>query len=433
VLEHKETEMQQRDATLLEWLKGEVAALYGRNRQRGHAGWCGKDYDFVCPSTGTYPFQWFWDSCFHAVALSHIDPARAGAELRSLLCNAQDDGFVSHVTFWQRERYEEMLSTYSIAYRTPHLSDCMQPPVLAEAVQAVFLRGGGRPFLDEVLPRVHAFFDWCDRVRDPDRDGLIAVLQADETGLDMAPKFDAYLGIANAATARLDDFTAGWERVAAPYQRVGRDPQRMFELDIFVVEDVMVNTIYAHNLVVLADLLAECGDRTGAAVMRERAARTQRALFDKCWDEEAGLFFDLAGRREEKLAVSSFTSLFPLLLPELPTDRAERLAAQLEDPSLYGAPFPVPTVPLSSEVFHPGEEGSTLVWRGPAWMNANWYIARGLRTHGRIELAQRIENRSVEMVEQSGFREYYNPHTGAGYGAHDYSWTALVLDMIASR
>ena len=54
-----------------------VRTLYDRNRQRGTAEWCGLAYDFVCPSTGTYPFQWFWDSCFHAVVLSHFDPERA--------------------------------------------------------------------------------------------------------------------------------------------------------------------------------------------------------------------------------------------------------------------------------------------------------------------------------------------------------------------
>ena len=30
---------------------------------------------------GTYPFQWFWDSCFHAVALSHFDAERARSEV----------------------------------------------------------------------------------------------------------------------------------------------------------------------------------------------------------------------------------------------------------------------------------------------------------------------------------------------------------------
>src|SRR5512140_1581324 len=89
-----------------------VRALYERNRQRGVAPWCGLEYDFVCPSMGTYPFQWFWDSCFHTVVLSHFDVERARTEIRSLLANAQPDGFVAHVTFWQRVAFEDLLSTY---------------------------------------------------------------------------------------------------------------------------------------------------------------------------------------------------------------------------------------------------------------------------------------------------------------------------------
>jgi glycogen debranching enzyme len=409
-------------------MRDAIAALYQRNRQQGFASWCGREYDFVCPSTGTYPFQWFWDSCFHAVVLSHFDLARAKSEITSLLANQADDGFVAHVTFWQRERYEALLSTYSIAYRTPYLSDCMQPPVLAEAVQAIFARSGDREFLREILPRVRAYFDWCDRVRDPDRDGLIAVLQADETGLDMAPKFDAYLGI-QGTHPELHDFSAGWDRVAAPYASVYRDPKKMFELDVFIVEDVMVNTIYAHNQEVLSELLEEIGD-PGAGEMKSRAEKTRHALFTKCWDEEAGLFFDLAGQREELLRTNSFTSLFPLVLQELAPERAERLIAQLSDPARYGAPYPVPTVPLDSPSFDQGREGSKLVWRGPSWMNSNWYLARGLRTHGRSDLAQRIIERSRAMIERSGFREFYNPRTGEGYGARDFSWTALILDLL---
>lgn len=35
-----------------------------------------------------------------------------------------------------------------------------------------------------------------------------------------------------------------------------------------------------------------------------------------------------------------------------------------------------------------------------------------------------------ELVGKSGFREYYNPFTGQGYGAEDFTWAGLVLDMI---
>ena len=76
--------------------------------------------------------------------------------------------------------------------------------------------------------------------------------------------------------------------------------------------------------------------------------------------------------------------------------------------------------------------GSKLVWRGPTWMNSNWYLARGLRRHGHLELARTIEDRSAQLVERSGFYEYYDPVTGAGFGARDFSWTALVLDLLAA-
>ena len=63
-------------------------------------------------------------------------------------------------------------------------------------------------------------------------------------------------------------------------------------------------------------------------------------------------------------------------------------------------------------------------------MNTNWYLSRGLRHHGRADLARIIEQRSAELVERSGFREYYDPRTGEGHGARDFSWSALVIDML---
>jgi glycogen debranching enzyme len=386
-------------------MRDAVEDVFARNRQTGWAPWCERSYDFVCPSSGTYPFQWFWDSCFHAIALSHIDTARAESELTSLLANQHDDGLVSHVTFWQRERYEEMLATYAIAYRTPWLSDCMQPPVLAEAVAAVAERGRGDAFLAEVVPHVRRFYDWCDAARDPDGDGLIAVLQPDETGLDHTPKFDAYLGITG---QEHDDFTAAWHRVADPYGARHRDVAAM-----------------------LAGLLERVGDRAGAEVYRRRADRTVDSLVSRCWDPQSGLFFDLAGAQERWLTTSTITSLFPLLLPDLGGEMVEALVSQLRDPARYDAPYPVPSVARNEPSYRPGEVGRSLVWRGPTWINANWYLARGLIRHGYHDLATMICDRSAELIERSGFREYYNPETGEGHGATDFAWSALALDMLA--
>ncbi len=403
-----------------------VNELYLRNRQTGFADWCQRHYDFVCPSSVTYPFQWFWDSCFHAIALAHLDVKRAESEITSMLANQHDDGFVSHMTLWQRERFEEPVSHYAIALRNRWLTDEVQPPLLVEAIAVVAERGRGEAFLAEVLPAAVRFYDWLAAVRDPDGDGLIAILRPDETGLDHSPKFQELLG----ATS-LEDWTDAWYRLDAAYEAVDRRPQAMFELDRFVVEDVMVNSVYIENQRVLADLLDQIDRGDEAARFRERAALATRSLLDKCWDAARGLFFDLAGAGERWLATNTITCLFPLLLTNLDDERAERLVAHLTDPAEYWTRYPVPSVAINEPSFAPDELPGKEVWRGPTWLNANWYLVRGLRRHGRDDVAAVIVERSLELIEAHGFREYYNPFTGTPGGAPDFSWSAVMLDAAA--
>ncbi len=159
---------------------------------------------------------------------------------------------------------------------------------------------------------------------------------------------------------------------------------------------------------------------------------------DKCYDHKTGLFYDLAGLREEQMQVSTVSSLMPILLSDLPREMVESLVRHLSDPKEYAAAFPVPSIALNEALYMKPSEGrealdSKLLWRGPSWINTNWYIARGLRRHGYTDLARTIEDRSAVLIERGGFREYYDPYTGEGFGAHHFSWTALVLNMLADH
>ena len=69
------------------------------NLRRGVADWNSKEYSFVCPALVGYPFQWFWDSCFHAIALIYLDKEQAKAELTTLMSAALPDGFIPHLIF----------------------------------------------------------------------------------------------------------------------------------------------------------------------------------------------------------------------------------------------------------------------------------------------------------------------------------------------
>ena len=411
----------------LQWLKTVVTNIHIKNRQRGHATWSGHDFDFTCPSSVTYPFQWFWDSCFHAIALSHIDLAKAEAEIKSLLKNQHDDGFVSHVTFWQRDSFEEMVSTYAIAFRSKYLSDEMQPPLLAEAVQAVAQRGRGAEFINEVLPSVRKFYEWLHNVRNPFDDGLIRVVQPDETGLDHSPKWDELMNIQD---EEHDSWDRGWHSICDPYDKFNRDPKKMIALNHFVVADVMVNVIYIENLKVLAELCLQVKDEAGAAIYIARAAKARDSLEELCWDETDGLYYDVNGKENQKLRVNTFTSLMPLLLADLAPKKVEALMAHLLNPEEYWAEFPIPSTAMNHPTYRPETVGGNLVWRGPTWINSNWYLARGLMRHGRVDLARVIANQSILAMRKSGVREYYNPQNASGRGAPDFSWSTILLDLV---
>ena len=76
---------------------------------------------------------------------------------------------------------------------------------------------------------------------------------------------------------------------------------------------------------------------------------------------------------------------------------------------------------------------SSRYWRGPVWINMNWMLYQGFSRYGFLELAKRIKNDSIELIEKFGFYEYFdsrqtNPNPmGSGYGGNNFSWSAALL------
>ncbi|MCI0713063.1 MAG: hypothetical protein L0154_23105 [Chloroflexi bacterium] len=94
--------------------------------------------------------------------------------------------------------------------------------------------------------------------------------------------------------------------------------------------------------------------------------------------------------------------------------------------SRFWTPFPVTTTPTDAETFAPD-----LYWRGNVWPCVNWLIYKGLRRYGYDALAEELAARSLALLEQSGFWEYYHPITGHGLGGKQFSWAAVMVDMSA--
>ncbi len=408
-------------------LRDAARGVLDGNRHRGASRWENRAYDFVCPSNVTYPFQWLWDSCFHAIVLTHFDVTLAEQELVCLLQAAQPDGFIPHMILWEREKYLAQIATYNIALLNDYLTAITQPPFLAQAVERVHRAGKNAAFLAAVLPPTKAYYRWLAQNRDPDADGLIAIIQPDESGLDALPAYDALLQMQTTDAAGLREAMA---RLFAAYAPLRAAPARLIAADVFVVEDLLMNCAYAQGLRALARLCRIAQDAAGAAEFERCAARVERALVEKCWDEKRGIFFNLLGAAEKPAGVITVTSLLPLILDNLPSPISQVLVEKhLLNPKEFWLDYPLPCVAANEPSFDPAAK-THLLWRGSTWVNMNWLIVGGLRQHGYAAIAAELTARTAQMILREGFREYYNPHTGTGCGAPAFGWTTLVVDML---
>ncbi len=381
----------------------------------------GVPYAFTCPAEPRYRHQWYWDSCFHAIAWRHFDPRRARAELRTLLRAGALDGFVPHTAFWDRPamwRRAPLYGTPSVFGSTATAT--IQTPLLALAWELVAASSPDDPgFAEEGVPSLRRHYDWLHRERDLDGDGLLTIIHPDESGLDDSPKYDGVFG-----WMRHD--SPGYWWLIERHRRLDYDAGRITERYEQHVEDVLVNVFYALALRALGRLDGERG-----AVYTARAQRTEAALLERCLDERTGLFFDLAGRGERRVEVSTWSSLAPLALTALPTEVRRRLVEEhLLDPRRYHAPFGIPSVSREEAEFNP-RFAFWRCWRGPSWVNTSWLLVPAMRELGYEQEAARVVVSLEHAADRHGFREYYNPITGRGLAARGFGFATLLVDLVS--
>ena len=177
-------------------LRDAVARLLRANwREGAHAKWHG--VRLHRPDPVKYPDQFFWDSCLHAVAWSHIDPSRARRELRTLVAAQRPDGLIGHTVFWRGRVRLARAFTYNLI-RALRPLDGHDPAAAA----GLGLGRGRRPLARRPgLPRRGPARRCAATTRGSTASGPTAtacsgILQPDESGLDATPAYDAPLGLA---------------------------------------------------------------------------------------------------------------------------------------------------------------------------------------------------------------------------------------------
>ena len=383
-------------------LSGDLAGacrsvLEGNWREGGRDG---VPYAYTCPSPGRYPWQWYWDSCFAAMAWRRFDPSRARAELQTLLAAATPEGFIGHTIFWEHPLRGVRLAFYNVRSPRDPMTSTIQPPMLAWAWRAAV----GDPREVEAIAHHH---DWLVRHRDLDGDGLLWILQPDESGLDASPKFDPVWG-------RLAQGRPGFVRLVRRNRRLGFDIARVREAGGPIVCEVMTNVLHGLSQLAL-----------------ERPSITP-ALVDRLYDADRGLFLDRVRPGDAQPPIATVASLAPLALPDLPEEIGRRLLEEhLLDPTRFWLPVPPPSVAASEPSYSVRDHwlGLRRYWRGPTWINAAFLAWLGLVRLGYEEAGDELAARLGAVVAREGLREYYEPRTGAGMGARDFAWSALALEL----
>ncbi len=360
----------------------------------------GVHYAYTEPDPGRYPWQWYWDSCFAAIARRRFEPERARAELETLLAAAEPDGFIGHTIFWRRPVSWKRYAFYNVISRGDFMTRTIQPPLLAYAWRLAV----GDPAEE---PGIVRHQDWVERDRDLEGDGLLWVLQPDETGLDASPQFDPI-----------------WGRRAQglPLFPLLVRRNRRLRFDIRAVRDAGGPIL--------------CGTMTNVLHGLSRLALGRPsitpALVDRLWDERAGLFRDEAWPALDRPAPVTWAALSPLALPDLPEAIGRRLVEeQLLDPQRFWLPVPPSSVAANEPSFSRRDThlGLRRYWRGPTWVNAAWLLWSGMLRLGYDAEARELADRLAGAVEREGLREYYDPYTGAGMGAKQFAWSALAVDI----
>ncbi|HEX6388183.1 MAG TPA: hypothetical protein VFZ89_02010 [Solirubrobacteraceae bacterium] len=378
-------------------------ALLEQNHREGE--YRGRQYSFSVPSPRSYPWQWYWDSCFHAIVRAKWDRAGAQAELETLLAAADPDGFIGHTILWGHPLNWQRAIRYNIASRADLMTRTIQPPLLALAWAEAVGDPAGHPGIE----RHHA---WLRANRDLDGDGLLWIIQGDESGMDASPKFDHVWG-------RLAQGLALFPLLIARNRRHDFDARRLDARGHPVVCEVLTNVAWCLSELALG-----------------RPSLTPR-IVERLYDERSGRFYDDVRHAAHPLPgpqrPRTWDTLAPLALPDLPDEIARRLVDEVLRGPGYAGAVPLPAVEIDDPAHSSRETFGVLRrhrhWRGPSWVNSTWLVSRGLRRLGEDALADDLARRLAAVWEREGFREYYESRSGRGMGAHDFGWSTLLWPL----
>jgi len=335
-------------------------------------------HEAMMPSKTSYVGLWLWDNAMHALAYRHADIELARNQIRAILANQLEDGMLPDAIF-----DEGVVASID----HPIYAEVTKPPILAWAAIKLHESAPDLEFLREIYVPLVRWNAWWFSMNDDDVDGLVQYNHPYSSGMDDNPTWDYGMP----------------------------------------VESPDLNTYLCVQMQSLADIAEALGLQGDAAMWRKRSKAIVKRMIEDLWDEDSGLFRPSC--EGKPIPVVSPICLFPLWTGELPDSLSKRLIAHLADPKEFWGDYPIPSVARNDPHYEP-----TVMWRGPVWVNVNYFFIEALRTVGEHRMAKELLEKTVGLVSQNpSIYEYYDSMTGQpqATAADAFGWTAaLFIDLV---
>ena len=383
---------------------------------------------YTVPTSGLYPYQWNWDSCFAAWGFSAFDVKRAWFEIHTLFTGQWDTGMVPHIIFHKRvDAYFPGPDVWGVE-RVPHTSGITQPPVAATMIRSIYEadKRYGRVHMELIYGRLVSWHRWFMKNRV--QDGMVAITHPWESGRDNAVDWDKPMQAVD--TSGVGEYVRRDTSHVDPEMRPKKDDYDRYlamvyygrdcgwnEADIregspFRVADVGMTFIFLRACRDLLHIAAELDHLTpeieGWITALEEGVK-------KHWNPDG--FFDSVDLRTGEFTGSLSSASFLCWYAGI--DSPEMLA-HLED-ILKHVAFGVPSYDPRSDQFEP-----LRYWRGPVWGIVNTMIGIGLDECGHTLLSQRLRKDTQRLIAEHGFFEYFSPVDGTPAGGDAFTWTAAI-------
>ncbi len=347
---------------------------------------------FCVPNQATYPHQWLWDSCFHAIVWSALGSNRGVVEIDCCLAEQHEDGFVPHMIYWTEP------DLHRDFWGRSKTSTITQPPMFGHAI-AELVRAGHVVSEDTIERACRGLINLGSRPRTPA--GLVPVFHPWETGCDDSARWDSW--VPTGTDGRVERWRGYKGDLVAGIAEGRHD---------FSVGSIGFNALVAWNTAELVSVMTE--PNAGLIALRDELTTAVAARWstDRWIDD---------GR--ESGSARTLDAMTALLIDPRPDG-----FSALVDPSAYGAEFGPRGAHRDEETYEP-----SVYWRGAAWPQLSYLLMVAAHRAGERSVAAELADQLVVGAVQSQLAEYWNPETGEGLGAMPQSWAGLGLVAADAR